>query len=195
MARRWWTRSASEVTPSPALPQGGGRIRRILDGLYDAAAYAAAFFMVGILAMVLASVVGRLVGFNLRGSDAYAGYAMAAASFLALAHTLKRGEHIRVTLLLERFGGRFRRPLDIWCHAAGTSFCAVLAWYSVRLVWTSHAFNDISQGNDATPLWIPQVGMAVGAVVLLIAMADDLVRVVRGNRSPGPASAEPKRVE
>ena len=58
--------------------------RKVLDRLYDAAGYLAAFFMVGILAMVLASVLGRMAGFNLRGSDAYAGYAMAAASFLAI---------------------------------------------------------------------------------------------------------------
>src|SRR5690606_5999219 len=119
--------------------------------------------MVGILAMVLASVVGRLAGFNLRGSDAYAGYAMAGATFLALAHTFKRGEHIRVTLFLDRFGGRLRRPLELWCHGAGTAICAVLAWFSVRLAWVSREFNDISQGNDATPLWIPQIAMAVGA--------------------------------
>jgi TRAP-type C4-dicarboxylate transport system permease small subunit len=154
-------------------------VRKVLDFLYDAAGYLAAFFMVGILLMVLASVIGRLAGFNLRGSDAYAGYCMAAASFLALAHTLKRGEHIRVTLFLERFGGRFKRPLDLWCHAAGTFFCAALAIYSVRLVWQSRAFNDVSQGNDATPLWIPQVAMAVGAIVLLAAMVDDLVLLIR----------------
>ncbi len=166
MARRWWTRIASSV-------------RRVLDGLYDAAGYLAAFFMVGILLMVLASVVGRMAGFNLRGSDAYAGYCMAAASFLALAHTLKRGEHIRVNLLLERFHGWLRRPLEIWSHAAGSFFCAALAFYSVRLVWLSRAYNDISQGNDATPLWIPQIAMAAGAVVLFIAMMDDFIAVIR----------------
>ncbi len=169
-------------------------MRKALDHLYDAAAYLAAFFMVGILAMVLASVLGRLAGFNLRGSDAYAGYCMAAASFLALAHTLKRGEHIRVNLLLERFGGRLRRPLDIWSHLAGAFFCAVLAFFSVRLVWQSRLFNDVSQGNDATPLWIPQIGMAVGAIILFVAMLDDLVRVVR-RRPIAVASHELKAIE
>lgn len=154
-------------------------MRKALDTLYDAAGYLAAFFMIGVLAMVLASVVGRLAGFNLRGSDSYAGYCMAAAGFLALAHTLKRGEHIRVMLFLERFEGRFRRPLEIWSHAAGTFFCAILAWYSVRLAWQSHEFHDISQGNDATPLWIPQLAMAAGCIVLAIAMVDDLVLLLR----------------
>ena len=155
-------------------------MRRVLDRLYDAAGYLAAFFMVGILLMVLASVIGRLAGFNLRGSDAYAGYCMAGAGFLALAHTLKRGEHIRVTLFLDRFEGRLRRPLEIWSHLAGTFFCAVLAFYSARLVWQSYDFHDVSQGNDATPLWIPQVAMALGCIVLLVAMLDDLLRVLRG---------------
>ena len=170
-------------------------MRKLLDGLYDAAGYLAAFFMVGILAMVLASVVGRMAGFNLRGSDAYAGYCMAAASFLALAHTLKRGEHIRVTLFLDRFGGRLKRPLELWSHAAGVFFCAALAVFSVRLAWTSRAFNDISQGNDATPLWIPQIGMAVGACVLLIAMLDDFVLLIRRRSAKVAAGDEAKRLE
>jgi len=155
-------------------------VRRFLDLVYDAAGYLAAFFMVGILAMVLASVIGRLAGFNLPGSDAYAGYCMAAAGFLSLAHTLKRGEHIRVTLFLDRFQGKLRRPLEIWCHLAGAFFSGILAFYSVRLVWQSYDFHDVSQGNDATPLWIPEIGMALGCIVLLVAMVDDLVRVLRG---------------
>lgn len=170
-------------------------MRKALDRLYDAAGYLAAFFMVGILLMVLASVTGRMLGFNLRGSDAYAGYCMAAASFLALAHTLKHGEHIRVTLFLERFGGRLRRPLELWCHAAGVFFCGALAWFSVRLVYNSRAYNDISQGNDATPLWIPQIGMALGAIVLLVAMVDDLVLLVRRRALVAPKGDEMKRME
>jgi len=70
--------------------------RRALDKLYDAAAYGAAFFLVGTLAMVALGVVGRLLNWYVAGTDAYAGYCMAACGFLALAHTLKRGEHIRV---------------------------------------------------------------------------------------------------
>ena len=170
-------------------------MRKALDLLYDAAAYAAAFFMVGVLLMVLASVAGRLLGFNLRGSDAYAGYCMAAASFLALAHTLKRGEHIRVTLFLERFHGRFKRPLDLWCHAAGTFFCAILAFYSARLVWQSRAFNDISQGNDATPLWIPELAMAAGAIVLLVAMVDEFILLIRRRELATAPADELKLIE
>jgi ABC-type antimicrobial peptide transport system permease subunit len=37
-------------------------------------------------------------------------------------------------------------------------------------------------GNDATPLWLPQLTMAFGAVVLAIAFVDELVLEWRGTR-------------
>jgi TRAP-type C4-dicarboxylate transport system permease small subunit len=154
----------------------------MLDALYDTAAWLAALAMIGVLAMVLVSIAGRQLGFHVPGTDAYAGYAMAAAGFLALAHTLKRNEHIRVTLILGRLQGRARRALEMWAHSAGVLLAALFAFYAVRLAWVSRAINDISTGSDATPLWIPQVAMAVGAVILLIALVDEWVLELRGLR-------------
>ena len=169
-------------------------MRRWLDALFDGAAALAALCLVALLVMVMLSVLGRLLHFHLPGTDAYAGYLMAAAGFLALAHTLKRGEHIRVTLLLSALHGRARRALELWSLAAATALSALLAGYSLRLVWQSHAFNDISTGNDATPLWLPQLAMATGTLVLLIAFVDELVLEWRGQRRP-PASGEMLRNE
>jgi TRAP-type C4-dicarboxylate transport system permease small subunit len=141
--------------------------------IYDAAAWLAGLAMIGVLAMVLASIITRQLGINFQGTDAYAGYSMAAAGFLALAHTLKHNEHIRVTLLLGRLQGRALHALEMWALSAAVLLSGLFAWYAVRLSWNSHAFNDISTGNDATPLWIPQLAMAVGAVILLIAFLDE----------------------
>ncbi len=171
-------------------------MKRALDALYGVAAWAAALFMIGTLAMILLSVAGRLLDFHVRGTDAYAGYCMAAAAFLALAHTFKRGEHIRVTLFLDRFGPTTHRVLQIWSHLAGLVLTGLLAWFSVRLAWQSFQFNDISQGNDATPLWIPQLGMALGSLIFVVAMAENFVSVLRGHdpRQRAP-DAEPVRSE
>ena len=164
-------------------------IRRSLDALYDGAAALAALAMVGLLVMVLLSILGRQLAFNIPGVDAYAGYLMAAAGFLALAHTLKRGEHIRVTLLIGRLGGRWRRGMELWSLGAASLLAGLLAWYSIRLAWQSHSFHDISTSNDATPLWIPQLSMAIGTVVLLVAFIDEFIEEWRGvRRGPGEES-------
>jgi TRAP-type C4-dicarboxylate transport system permease small subunit len=159
-----------------------GVLRRALDALYGGAAALAALSMVGLLAMVLLSIVSRQLHFHVPGTDAYAGYLMAAAGFLALAHTLKRGEHIRVTLLLSALKGRARRTLEIWSLGAASLLATLAAFYACRLAWQSKVFNDISTGNDATPLWIPQLAMAAGTVILTIAFVDELVLELRGRR-------------
>jgi TRAP-type C4-dicarboxylate transport system permease small subunit len=157
-------------------------MRRLLDFLYDGCAWLAALAMIGVLLMVLLSIVSRQLGFHVPGTDAYAGYSMAAAGFLALAHTLKRNEHIRVTLLLARLQGGARRGLEMWALTAAVFLSGLFALYSIRLAWISRAINDMSTGNDATPLWIPQIAMAVGTVILFVAFVDDWVLHWRGKR-------------
>ncbi len=169
-------------------------MRKLLDGLYSSAAALAALFMVGLLAMVLLSIVSRQLNFHVPGTDAYAGYLMAASGFLALAHTLKRGEHIRVTLLINALKGKAKKAMEIWALAVATLLALLFAAYSCKLAWQSRAFNDISTGSDATPLWIPQLAMAFGAVILLIAFIDELVLEIRGQRVI-PVSGEALRNE
>ena len=164
-------------------------MRKLLDALYDGAAWLAALFMIGLLVMVLLSVISRLMHFHVPGTDAYAGYLMAGAGFLALAHTLKKGEHIRVTLLLSSLKGGAKRGMEIWALSAASALAALSAFYSCRLAWQSHVFNDISTGNDATRLWIPQLSMAAGTVILLIAFIDELVMEVRGQRATTDVAA------
>ncbi|MCY1165794.1 MAG: TRAP transporter small permease subunit [Pseudomonadota bacterium] len=157
-------------------------MRKLLDGLYDGAAWLGAIFMVGTLVSVLAGVLDRQFAWSLRGTDMYAGYCMAACGFLALAHTLKKGEHIRVTLILNAVKGPTKRAIEIWALAAASLLSMLFAYYSVKLSINSWQFNDVSTGNDATPLWIPQITMGVGAVVLMIAFIDELVLEIMGRR-------------
>lgn len=164
-------------------------LRRALDSLYDAAGFLAALFMAGTLAMVLMGIAGRLAHFHVPGTDAYAGYCMAASGFLALAHTFKRGEHIRVSLILERVGVKAHRLLEVWALTVATLLAALFAYYSVRLSFQSWQFNDISTANDATPLWMPQLTMAAGTVILFVAFVDELVLELRGRRRSGGSGA------
>lgn len=170
-------------------------MRRPLETLYTAAAYLAALFLIGTLAMVLLGICGRFFAFQVRGTDAYAGYFMAGSGFLALAHTLARGEHIRVNLVLEHAGRRLRRALECWSFGAASVLAIAFACFSVRLAWQSYVLNDISTGNDATPLWLPQLAMAAGTVIFAIAFVDQFVRELMGTRARVAPDQEPAHVE
>lgn len=170
-------------------------LRRLLDVIYDSAAWLAALFMIGVLVMVLLSIFGRLMNFYIPGTDAYAGYAMAGAGFLALAHTLKKNEHIRVTLIIGKLQGRARHALELWSLSVAVLLSGLFAFYAMRLAWQSHQFHDISTSSDATPLWIPQILMVVGTLVLCVAFIDEWVLEWRGLRAHGrPGPTEPGEV-
>ena len=172
-------------------------MRSLLNSLFNVTGYLAGVFMVGTLLAVLSSIFGRIIpALELHGADAYAGYCMAASAFLALATTLRRGEHIRVTLIINHLSPAAHRWLDVFCHFVALGVSVLLSWYSIRLVSQSFNFNDISTGLDATPLWIPQLGMAVGTTVFSVAFAMDLVDLLAGRKiGETPKEGEPARVE
>ncbi|MDJ0895449.1 MAG: TRAP transporter small permease [Alphaproteobacteria bacterium] len=159
--------------------------------LYVACGMLAACFMVAIAVLVLTSVILRLVGGHVPGLADYSGYCMAASSFLALGYAFGHGAHIRVSLVLQALPPGARRIAEIWCLGMGGFLASYLAYYSVTQVQISHLINDISQGPDATPLWIPQLGMAIGAVVFAIAIFDQLAAVLLGARI-GPEELHPE---
>jgi TRAP-type C4-dicarboxylate transport system permease small subunit len=155
-------------------------MRRFLDGLYGAAGLLAGLCTIGVLVSVLAAIIARQLSLNIPGTDAYAGYFMAAAGFLALSSTFKHGEHIRVTLLLNSLAPAGSRRLDIFALAVGSLLASAFAFFSIKLTYDSWLYNDISTSNDATPLWIPQISMAGGTVLFLVALVDELIRRSRG---------------
>lgn len=153
-------------------------LRRLLDRLYALCGLIAAGFLVAVLCLILAQMLARWLGIHFPGSASYAGYAMAGASFFALAYTLNHRGHIRVSLLIGRLSGRARWLAEFWCLLVASGLSLYFAWYAVKTVRISLLINDVSQGQDATPLWIPQMVMAIGTVVLTIAFIDHLARLL-----------------
>ena len=165
-------------------------MRRALDTLYAAALWASALCLLAIGTLVGAQLAGRLLDgtlallhlprtdFVILSLAEICGYLLAAASFLALAGTLKSGNHIRVTMLLSLVGEGARRLLEIWAFGLAAAAAAYMTWQLATFAWVSFQFGDVSPGVIRVPLWIPQAGMALGAAILTVALADELVQVV-----------------
>lgn len=171
-------------------------MRRALDLLYESSAWLAGLSMLMILIVTLIQVLGGVSDIFLRGTDAYAGYAMAAASFFALAHTLKRGEHIRVTLILQRLPAATRRVMEILCLGVAVLMTGFFAWYAWDMVYWSWEFESRSDAMDATLLWIPQLAMSIGVTILCVAFVDEFVQVLGGREiRESDLSAEQQHTE
>jgi len=161
-------------------------MRRLLDGVYQASGGLAAFFLFLIAATIIAQIIGRFFGIALDSTES-GGFSLAATTFLGLAYTLKRGAHIRVSLLLSRLRGRVARAFELWCSGFGAAAMGFLTWHTVLMVHDSWRFGEISPGLLAIPFWIPQLGMVIGATILTIAFIDEFCLIATG-REPGYAT-------
>ena len=157
-------------------------LRRFLDALYWICGALAGLMLVALCVVMMLMSVGREFGINLKGGDEISGWLCAALCFLGLAHTFKHGDLIRVTLMVDRFEGGRRRLIELVALFTGGAFLALFAWFLVKMVWDSWRFNEFAQGVIAIPIWIPQSALAVGVVLLLVAFADEFVRVLMGNK-------------
>lgn len=155
-------------------------MRRLLDRLYDLAAALAALSVFGIFSVMIGAAVLRQLGRAVGGTDDIVAWLTAAAAFFAMASTFRRGDFVRVVLGLDRLAPARRRVFEIVCLLIATGFVAFFALAAIRFVHESYAFNDIANGMIAMPLWIPQLSFAAGAILLLVAVLDELIAVLRG---------------
>jgi TRAP-type C4-dicarboxylate transport system permease small subunit len=156
-------------------------IRAILDKFYEACGYVAAAFMVGIGLAIVAQITGRMRGVTLDATEA-AGLCLAASTFFGLAHTFRRGGHVRINLFVDRLPERWRRGVEIVNCLLGTVVVSFLAWHVGALALQSREFNDISPGLLAMPFWIPQTGVTIGIAALAIAFVDELLWLLTGGK-------------
>ena len=170
---------------SPTISNGPVRnislIRKLLDNIYTGAGVLAGVCIVLITVMILAQIVGRWFGVIIPSTEDFSGYLLAAATFLALAYTFRLGGHIRVTLLIHLLPSSLQHKLMYVVLFIFTLITGYGAYHLCYLVYESWIFDELSQGYIAIPIWIPQVPMALGAVLFFIALVDDIVSSLLGH--------------
>jgi TRAP-type C4-dicarboxylate transport system permease small subunit len=168
-------------------------LRRFLDRLYDAAGALAALCLAGIAAVMLAQAGMRELGLLLRGADDIVAWLCAGSAFLALGHTFRRGELVRVGLLVDLLPPAKRRTVNLVALAVALAFVAYMLYAVVRFVYESWKFNEVAQGLIQIPIWIPQMSFLAGAAIFFVAVLDDFVVLVRGGKPAYEAAEEERR--
>ena len=156
-------------------------MRRFLDRLYDAAGYLAGLCILAIFVLMIGASAGREMGLRVGGANDIVSWLCAAAAFLAMAHAFRHGDFVRVTLLLEKLPKAVLRTFEIAGLVIATLAVGYLAFWAARFTYESWKLNDIAGGMVVIPIWIPQMSFVVGAFLLLVAVVDELINILRGN--------------
>ena len=150
-------------------------IGRAMDGLYVGGAIIGAVSIVGIGLLIVSQVVGRQLGIQVKGADDLTAWSVVAAGFMPLAYTYRYNSHIRVTLVVERLRGLWRKGLEFVILGVSLFLVGFMTYSAFDMIWDSYRFDDLSQNLIVIPIWIPQLSLGLGSVLFLIAIIDDVV--------------------
>jgi TRAP-type C4-dicarboxylate transport system permease small subunit len=168
-------------------------LRRFLDRLYAASGGLAALCLAAIAAVMLAQAGMREFGMLLRGADDIVAWLCAATAFLALGHTFRRGELVRVGLLIEHLPAATRRKVNLAALAIALLFVSYMLYAVALFVYESWKFKEVAQGLIQIPIWIPQSSFLVGALVFFIAVLEEFIVLVRGGKPAYELAEEDRR--
>nr|WP_314076310.1 TRAP transporter small permease [uncultured Roseococcus sp.] len=155
-------------------------MRRALDALYAASAGLAALSLFTIFLVMMAQVVLREMNRQFPGADDLSAYLCVATTFFALGATFKRGELIRVGMVLDRLRPGARRVMELLVLGLAAALMAYVTYWTAQDVAFSWEIEELAQGTVPFPLWIPKLSMPLGSGILLIAILDEFVAVLRG---------------
>lgn len=168
-------------------------MRQFLDRLYAASGALAALCLASICVLMLAQAVGREFGLLIRAADDITSWLCAAAAFLALGHTFRHGELVRVGLFIDQLGPELRRIAEIAALTLTALFVGYMAVAVTKFVYESWKFKEVAQGLVKIPIWIPQLCFVIGVLIFFVAILDELILVIRRQKPAYQVAEEDRR--
>jgi TRAP-type C4-dicarboxylate transport system permease small subunit len=154
-------------------------MRKFLDRVYDGGLVLAGFFLIAIFLVMISESVLRKLGGYVPGAGDLIGWFCAAAGFLALPATFKRGDMVRVGLLIDKLPALVRKPMLLACLFTAVVFVSYMLWAAGSYVLAGWRSEELTQGMIEIAVWVPQSSFVVGALLLLVAVIDEIVAVAR----------------
>jgi TRAP-type C4-dicarboxylate transport system permease small subunit len=145
--------------------------------------------LIVMLVVVAVDILTRsLFNFSFEISDELGGYLLVVICFVSLPVCQAGDSFHRVELVQSRLSPFGRAVSHVIFDLLSLAFCALLLWQLVRFELSSFRFGDRAPTYLATPLWIPQAAMMLGAAAVCLTMlrtlAADVARLRLAARVP-----------
>jgi TRAP-type C4-dicarboxylate transport system permease small subunit len=158
-----------------------------LSGIYqrilDAMAIAAALILLAMVILVTGDVLSRNIGGGFIWANEVSEYALYAITLLTAPWLLRRGQHIRLDLVLVMVPVRVAWYMEALSDILGFATCLVLMRYGAAMTYQSWQLNSYTIKNLYFPEWWLLVPLPATFFLLAIEFIFRFDRLIRGERS------------
>ncbi len=120
----------------------------------------------------------------------FAGYGLAAMTYLALADAMRSGTLVRVNVLLDRLPKSAIRVLDAFCVFVTFLVTAFIAYFVWLDMWRSYTRDFWTESIVPLPAWLPPIALVLGLAVFALDLLLHLVLILRGETTLASSQSE-----
>jgi len=154
---------------------------KFIKKLENFGAFLAALSMVLMFSLGLAEILSReVLGSSISVSLEYTGYLVGFSFLMGSGWTFREGKHVRLTLFAPK--GKAGKNLEIAVLLVALGLAVLLAYGLVSWALGSMSRGSVSFFPSATPLWIPQMILSIGPVILGFSVLGRLLQTLQGEK-------------
>lgn len=150
---------------------------KLIEKLEKFGAFLAAFSLILMFGLGLAEIISReVLGSSISISLEYTGYLVAFSFLMGAGWTFRQGKHVRLTLFDPK-GGK-GKLLELSVLLIALLLAGLLAFGLVSWGLGSLERRSVSFFPSATPLWVPQLILAIGPIILMLSVLRQLLQTI-----------------
>lgn len=140
--------------------------------------------LIGVLALLVVSdVVGRNFGFPVTGIVELAAQTVVISAFLTIPFVMRKGSHIRATVLVSRLPELWRRGFEVLAFAIGVFVFALLAYSSWgNFITDFNAGSYEGEGALRIPTWPARLTIFLASSLMIIEGILSIIKTIIGEK-------------
>ena len=147
--------------------------RGAIQTLYNVVEAVASVAIVVMVCLVVLEVLLRSTfGFSFGFVDELVSYLVVLITFFGVCVTFRSKALFRVEMFYAKLSQTSRRIMDIIHAVLSLGLCGILIYYAFFLISSSFTRGTISQSKLETPLYIPQLIIPTGLIILVVFILD-----------------------
>ena len=132
------------------------------------------------LLITLEVILRKWFGTSTKIAHDFSGHLLVALFFWGIAETLRKGKHLRVTIIYDRLTPKVQSILYKINVIFAIALTALLLWASTGFVLNSYEKGSVVGDIVEIPEFIPEMLIPTGLFFFLLQMIAHLIRVFRG---------------
>ena len=148
-----------------------------IEACSKAGGYASGLFMLLIVALISVEIVARtFFSTSTLIADEYSAYFFVVVVMMGLSFSMKEGAHIRISLLRSKLPQQVQALLDMVVLSGAIALTCFALYHAVLMTYDVWDLGMTADSISETPIYIPQLVIPVGLLLLILQLTCDLLR-------------------